>query len=313
MWIPKRFRLSSLSPRFSLAFFRWRSTSTSAFLSPLSNLLSFLSSFSNRKNSCDTTVHGANEATAKHLRLPLPQFSLGFKSLSAGGDRESKGKETATGAATGAATAATTAAAATAEAKGKGRASSPEQQAKAAAAAAQAQMLQQRAQSANHQQQQQQQQQAAQQQQQQNLYGDLWAPSAPGMTLAAELLGLPPDAVGDFSVKDVDAAYMLAEEADFDADLSAILEVPDIDFLPPANGGGGGASGSGAAMPPPPQAALYSNDNGAGPSNAPQQASGGGRGGGSRRGGAANNNNNGGGGEIDGVVPELQQPKRARR
>ena len=143
-----------------------------------------------------------------------------------------------------------------------------------------------------------------------NPYGDLWAPSAPGMTLAAELLGLPPDAVGDFSVKDVDAAYMLADEeggADFDADLSAILEVPDIDFLPPGGGGGGGA------LPPPPHAfygaAAAGDDNGAGPSNAPmqqerqqQQPAGGGRG--SRRGGS-------GGGEVDGVVPEL--PKRARR
>ena len=139
-----------------------------------------------------------------------------------------------------------------------------------------------------------------------NPYGDLWAPSAPGMTLAAELLGLPPDAVGDFSVKDVDAAYMLADEeggADFDADLSAILEVPDIDFLPPSGGGGG-------ALPPPPHAfygaAAAGDDNGAGPSNAPmqqqQQPAGGGRG--SRRGGS-------GGGEVDGVVPEL--PKRARR
>ena len=241
--------------------------------------------------SCDTTVHGANEATAKHLRLPLPQFSLGFKALSSGGDKE--GNEAAGTAA---------AAAATAEAKGKGPASSPDQQAKAAAAAAQAQMLQQRAAAAA----QAQAQQAQQQQQQQNQnshhnpYGDLWAPSAPGMTLAAELLGLPPDAVGDFSVKDVDAAYMLAEaDADFDADLSAILEVPDIDFLPPQ-------------APPQPHASYHHHhhDNGAGPSNAPQQlqqqpAGGGGRGG--RRG------NNSNGGEVDGVVPELQQPKRARR
>ena len=256
-------------------------------------------------NSCDTTVHGANETTAKHLRLPLPQFSLGFTALSSGGDKESKGKE----AAAAAATATTTAAAA--EAKGKGRASSPEQQARAAAAAAQSQLLQQRAAA--------QAQAQAQQQQQQNHnpYGDLWAPSAPGMTLAAELLGLPPDAVGDFSVKDVDAAYMLAEEggADFDADLSAILEVPDIDFLPPPpqqQQQVNGASGSGAGALPLPPHVFYgsNNDGGAGPSNAPappppqqrQQSAGGGRG--TRRG-------SNGGGEIDGVVPEL--PKRARR
>ena len=147
-------------------------------------------------------------------------------------------------------------------------------------------------------------------------YGDLWAPSAPGMTLAAELLGLPPDAVGDFSVKDVDAAYMMAEgEADFDADLSAILEVPDIDFLPHPEAAGGGGGG---ALPPPPHAFYRGNDNGAGPSNAPappqqQQLSAGGGGGGgrgSRRAGGGGGGG-GGGGEVDGVVPEL--PKRARR
>ena len=175
-------------------------------------------------------------------------------------------------------------------------------------------MLQQRAQAQQQQQQEQQQQRQANEQATLNPYGDLWAPSAPGMTLAAELLGLPPDAVGDFSVKDVDAAYMLDDEeggADFDADLSAILEVPDIDFLPHA--GQGGVGGGGALLPPNAYYGSVNNDSGAGPSNAPappQPAGGGGRGSSSRRGGSGGGG--GGGGEVDGVVPELG-PKRARR
>ena len=304
---------------FFFSFFRRQNPSSFDLHLSLSSTLSCLLYYSTQKNSshsCDTTVHGANEATAKHLRLPLPQFSLGFKALSSssgggGGEKD-----------TGAAAASAAAAAAATEAKGKGRAASPEQQAKAAAAAAQAALLQQRASAqaaAAAQRQASEQQQQANGNGDNNPYGDLWAPSAPGMTLAAELLGLPPDAVGDFSAKDVDAAYMLADAdggTDFDADLSAILEVPDIDFLPPpAAAGGGGASGSGALPPPPvPQAFYSSNDNGAGPSNAPAPPAGGGGGGGrgSRRGGGGGANGGGGGGEVDGVVPELL-PKRARR
>ncbi|KAK9834676.1 hypothetical protein WJX74_007323 [Apatococcus lobatus] len=47
-----------------------------------------------------------------------------------------------------------------------------------------------------------------------------------GMTLAAELLGVPlPD---EYSAKDIDAAYMMGDDGDLDADLSALLEVPDL-------------------------------------------------------------------------------------
>ena len=124
-------------------------------------------------------------------------------------------------------------------------------------------------------------------------YGALWAPSGRGATLAAELLGLPPDALGDgFTAKDVDAVYMLDGGDDgfggLDADLASILEVPDTDFA--------------AALGPGPDA-VPQGDGGASTSGAGPSAGGGGR---RPRGGG------GGGGGGDGVVPDLGPPKRAR-
>ncbi|KAK9829696.1 hypothetical protein WJX72_007406 [[Myrmecia] bisecta] len=58
--------------------------------------------------------------------------------------------------------------------------------------------------------------------------------AAGGMTLAAELLGMPH--LEGFSAKDIDAAYLADEGSgwgDLDGDLSALLAVPDLDFPVP--------------------------------------------------------------------------------
>ena len=178
-------------------------------------------------------MHGANDATRAHLRMPLPSTRLGFGSLADGGGGG--------GAPTGA----------TAAEKGKARAPPPRP---SAAPPPQSSAL--------------------------NSFDDLWAPSAGGATLAAELLGLPPDALGaGFSAKDVDAAYLLPADGpapdDIDADLASILEVPDIDFAAAF-----GLAGPSSGLPPPPPA-------------------------GARRGRGAE-------GDVDGVVPDVGPPKRAR-
>ncbi|KAK9794054.1 hypothetical protein WJX73_010120 [Symbiochloris irregularis] len=63
-----------------------------------------------------------------------------------------------------------------------------------------------------------------------------WLDAPGGMTLAAELLGVPSVSNG-FTAKDIDAAYMLggtSGELQLEAGLSALLEVPDFDSNSPS-------------------------------------------------------------------------------